>query len=110
MSQQVKIQNLLYRETSAGVADEVYLPLGKERTFQVTGFTSAGAGAALVNIEVSNDGENFLVLHHFDLALSNTTISDSYYCDEPWKYVRGNIASLSGVDAEITLIMGNSGY
>ena len=109
MSQHIKVQRLLYQALITG-SDEIHTPLAMERTFQLTGFTSASVGSATVNIEVSNDGENFLVLHTMTITLSTTVNSDSFYTREPWKYVQGNVTAISGTDAQVTLTMGNEGY
>ena len=92
--------------TGAGTAKE---PLGLKRTFQLTGFTSAGAGACSVNVEVSNDGTNFITLGNVGLTLGTSVTSDGFTSDAPWRYVRGNVVSISGTDGECTLTIGNEG-
>jgi len=89
--------------TGAGTAQEVRV---SKRTFQLVGSTSAGAGAAEVDIEVSNDGTNFFTLGTITLVLGVTAVSDGFASDAPWEYVRGNVVSISGTDAEVTLWMG----
>lgn len=89
--------------TGAGASREVRVP---KRTFQLYGTTSAGAGAAEVDIEVSNDNTNFIVLGTITLVLATTASSDGFAIDAPWQYVRGNVKSISGTNATVTLTMG----
>lgn len=92
--------------TGVGAAAQL---LGTKRTFHAFGLTSAGAGASTIDIEVSNDGVNFLVIDTLSLTL-NTTITapsqDVYEMDNAWVYVRGNVKTLSGTDAAVTLVAG----
>lgn len=89
--------------TGAGTSREVREP---KRTFQLDGTTSAGAGAVEVDVEVSNDNTNFIVLGTITLVLATTSSSDGFASDAPWQYVRGNVQSISGTDAAVTLTMG----
>ena len=92
--------------TGAGGATKL---LGTKRTFHAFGLTSAGAGASTIDIEVSNDGVNFLVIDTLSLTL-NTTITapsqDVYEMDNAWVYVRGNVKTLTGTDATVSLVAG----
>ena len=109
MVQQVKTQRLLYQAIATGI-DETYIPLGHERTYQLVGSVSSGSGTCVVDIEVSNDGENFVNMHTMEMNLSTTVNSDTYFSIEPWKYVRGNVTAISGTDASVDLTLGNKGY
>jgi len=82
------------------------MPLGTKKTFHLTGTTSAGAGASTVGVEVSNDGVNFIEVDGLALTLGTVATSDSFYLDAPWKFVRGNVKTISGTDGAVTLIMG----
>ena len=81
-------------------------PRSKDRTFELVGQTSAGAGAASVDVEVSNDGVNWINLANISLTLSTTTSSDGTASSAAWRFVRGNVASISGTGASVDLIMG----
>ena len=84
-------------------------PLGTRRTFHATGFTSAGAGAATIGVEVSNDGTNFVEIDELSLTLGTTIVAasqDVFAHDAAYKFVRGNVKTISGTDAEVTLTMG----
>lgn len=102
----VATQSLLSAATSTGAGNS-YEPFGKERSFQLTGSTSSGTGSATVDIEVSNDGTNFLKLATMTLNLSTTVSQSGLLSDAPWRYVRGNVTAISGTGASVTLTMGN---
>lgn len=77
-----------------------------KRTFQASGSVSASTGAASIDIEVSNDGTNWIVLGTISLTLGTTTTSDGFVSDAPWKHVRANVDSISGTDASVDVYMG----
>jgi len=79
-------------------------PLG--RVFQAVGTTSSGAGAATVLVQVSCDNVNWLTLATITLTLATTASSDGFASIEQWPYVRGNVSSISGTGAAVTLYMG----
>ena len=63
-----------------------------------------GAVAATVNIEVSNDNVNFLVLG--TVALTGTTsASDGFASQAQWGYIRANITAISGTGAAVSVMM-----
>ena len=83
-------------------------PWGSKMAFHAFGDTSAGAGAASIEIQVSNDGTNYVVRDTLSLTLATTIGSasqDTFVMDEPFKYVRANVASISGTDATVSLLM-----
>ena len=87
--------------TGAGAALDVR---GKpSMTFQASGATSAGAGAATVKIQVSNDGTNWVDLGTITLTLSSTSSSDGFAAFAAWAYVRANITAISGTNAAVTV-------
>jgi len=83
-------------------------PTGTNRTFQVSGQTSVGAGSATVAIEVSNDGNNFINMATFSLTLSTTTVDEGVAVSNAWKYVRANLTAISGTGAAVSAIMGTA--
>jgi hypothetical protein len=104
---QVKTSYLITDKITTGVVtDAVIQPLGNIRTFHLLGNTSAGAGASVVNIEVSNDGTNWIILDAPSLTLGTAVTSDFYESSAAWRYVRGNVVSISGTDAKVSLIIG----
>jgi len=102
----VSTQTLLSAVIVTGAGDS-YEPNSVNRSFQLTGSTSAGAGAASVDIEVSNDGTNFIKIGTLSLILSTTLSQAGMLSNAPWRYVRGNVKAISGTDAAVTLTMGN---
>lgn len=102
---QVKVQTIVASQIATG-AEAAVQPLGVQRTFHLYGTTSAGAGAATVTIEVSNDGTNWFVYDTLTLTLATTSSSDTGVMDAPYKYVRGNVTAISGTNATVSVIMG----
>lgn len=91
---------------------------GAKATFSANGETSAGAGTAVVSIEVSNvetpstavsaDGyADWLVAGTITLTLSATMSSDGFALDAPWRWCRANITSISGTDATVSVLKGS---
>lgn len=100
-----KTYNLLDAKTTTGAGTSIFkdAPI---TTFQAFGTTSAGSGTGVINIEVSNDNTNWLVLGTISLTLSTTTATDGFVANAPWKHVRANVTTLSGTGASVTALMG----
>lgn len=77
-------------------------------TFQASGVTSAGTGTAVVDIEVSNDGSNWITMGTISLTLGTTETSDGFASQASWKNVRATIPTggITGTDASVTVTMG----
>ena len=94
--------------TGAGSAHQ---PQSDIRTFQATGATSAGAGAATIKIQGSNvpepsvDGD-WVDLGTITLTLSTTKTGDGFVSEAPWRHVRANVTAISGTDASVSAYMG----
>lgn len=102
---------LLSNKTATGAGDSTppiqdNAQSSSNRTAQVVGTTTAGAGAAAVNIEVSNDGSNWLVAGTVTLTLSTTSTSDGFVIDAAWLFVRANVTSISGTGAAVSAYLG----
>lgn len=71
------------------------------------GTTSAGAGAATIDIEVSNDGVAWVVAGTISLTLATTitttTNTDGFNINAGWSMIRGNVTAISGTDAAVTV-------
>jgi hypothetical protein len=67
--------------------------------------TGTGAVTAVIACQVSNDGINWLTAGTISLS-GTTTATDGFPMTAPWLYVRGNITSISGTSAAVTLTMG----
>ncbi len=74
-------------------------------TFQAKGTTSAGAGASVVSIQVSNDTSNWITAGTISLTLATTSSSDGFAITAPWAFVRAKIDSISGTGASVTVLM-----
>ena len=77
-------------------------------TFQGVGKTSAGTGAASVNIEVSNDGANWLNFGTIALTLGTAATSVGLVISAPWGYIRANASSITGTNAKVNVLMGRN--
>lgn len=84
--------------------------IGPRRTFQAYGETTAGTGAAQVTVQVSNEdapgADDWIDRGTITLILSTTRTSGGFSMDEPWRHARGNVNSISGTGAAVTLLMG----
>lgn len=76
------------------------------KTFQASGKTSSGSGAVSVAVEVSNDNTNWIVMGTISLTLGTTNATDGFVSIANWTYVRGNVTSISGTGATVSLFMG----
>jgi len=102
----VKTISIVSAATATG-AGTAFQPLESKRTFHGVGSTSAGAGAATIGIEVSNNGTDFIEVDELSLTLATADSSgDLFYLDAPYRYVRGNVKTISGTGASVDLIMG----
>jgi hypothetical protein len=77
------------------------------KTFQAWGTTSAGAGAATIQVQGSaNEGATWDVIGTITLTLGTTATSDSFTSDDRYTTVRGNVTAISGTGASVNLAMG----
>ena len=90
--------------TGTGASDSIQ-PNNRNKVFHLTGFVSASTGAASVTVEGSNDGVNWFVLDTLTLTLGTAITSDSGVNSDAWLNVRGNVGSISGTNAQVTLTM-----
>ena len=77
-------------------------------TFQAVGTTTAGAGAATIQIQGSNiDNVNaYVTIGTITLTLGTTLVADGFSTSAPWKFVRANVTAISGTGASINVYMG----
>ena len=105
---------LVEARTTTGVGEKVQLN-GPKHSFQITGTTSSGAGAAVVVIEVTAKESPTLTAGSTDwltagtatLTLSTTSAAEGFNIDANWRWVRWRVASISGTGAAINVYMGN---
>ena len=98
--------NLLTAATATGAGSTMPRAAGQSSILGY-GITSAGAGAATVAIEVSNDGTNWKTSGTLTLKLATTvttdTNTDTHLIDAAWAYVRANVTAISGTNAAVTV-------
>lgn len=99
------IRTMLNAVTTTGAGAAVHLD-GPNTTFQAHGVTSAGTGAAAINVDVSNDGSVWTLAGTLNLTLGTTRTSDAITIAGSWPFARGNVTSISGTDAAVTLTAG----
>lgn len=94
--------------TGQPVSADVYVEQEKIQSFQAYGSTTAGAGAVVVEIYVSNDGEVWIddPVLTISLTLGTTVTSDGAVIQTSWNYYRADVASISGTGASVTVKMG----
>jgi hypothetical protein len=103
---QVQVQTILSGAIATG-AGSSFTPWGAKRTFHANGVTSAGAGTAAIDIEVSNDDTNWVTAGTISLSFNDDpVVDDGFAMDAPWRFVRANVTSISGTDATVSVIMG----
>jgi hypothetical protein len=93
--------------TGAGASHDSYTPF---RTFQATGATGSGAGAATVTIEVSDvdvpTANDWIVLGTITLTLGTTSTTDGFASTAAWRKTRANVTAISGTGATVHVWMG----
>ena len=106
------VYTILSAVTSTGAGSPIQLPSSiggvptSRLSFQAYGTTSSGSGTAVISVQVSNDGSNWLSLGTISLTLGTSSTSDGFVDDAPWAFVRGNITTLTGTTATVSLVMG----
>lgn len=99
----LQVVKLLDGATATGAGDVTAIDKAGQRNFFLTGLVTASTGAASVNVEGSNDNVNWLSLGNISLTLGTTVTADTLNSEALFKYVRGNVVSISGTGASVTL-------
>lgn len=100
------VQIIAENKNSTGASDKLAIE-GNPFSVQVLGETSSGAGAATVEIQVSNvpspsvDGD-WVVAGTASLTLSTARSSEALSFTVPYKYVRVEITAISGTGAKVS--------
>lgn len=95
-------KTLLDAVTSTGEG-ESFWQLKKDKTFQAI-LSVSTTPTATVDIEVSNDGNNWVVIG--TITLSGSGDRDGFASSAAWLHHRGNVKAISGTSATVTLIAG----
>lgn len=100
------MSKLLSAATATGAGSRLARKPGLT-SVQAYGTTSAGAGAATVAIEVSNDPDNagWIVAGTIALTLATTSSTDGLNINAAWRYVRANLTAISGTNASVTVVV-----
>ncbi len=101
------IQTLLSAVLVTGQSAAFKSEIG-HKTFSAKGFTSAGSGAASVDILGSHDGSanSWVKIMTIALVLGTTQTADGDVSDAKWPYIAANVTAISGTDAQVTVSMG----
>lgn len=92
--------SLIKGVTTTGVGPHINTGAAK-RTYQGVA-EGTGEVSASVDIEVSNNGVDFLLLGTLDLS-GTTRATDGFVSDAPWLYARANVTSISGTGTTISV-------
>ena len=68
----------------------------------------SGAVSANINIEASDDGENFMLLATISLS-GTTSATDGFISIAAWASVRANLTAIAGTNAAVTVITSSPG-
>ena len=98
---------LLSGATATGAGSAVPMEAGFHAA-SAYGLTTAGAGAATINIEVSNTGTagTWITVATLTPVLATTVAAgtpDGASLITGWNYIRANCTAISGTDAAITV-------
>ncbi|MCW2950760.1 MAG: hypothetical protein JWN41_1773 [Thermoleophilia bacterium] len=90
--------------TGAGAAVANYAAM---KTYQARGTTSAGTGAATIQVQGSNNGGiTWDTIGTITLTLGTVASSDSFSSNDRYAQVRGNVTAISGTGASVNMTMG----
>lgn len=98
--------SLLTAATAIGAGTEI--ALGSDmKAVHVIGTTTAGAGAATVIIEVSNDTTwPWLTAATVTLTLGTVATADGAVLESSWVYARARVSAISGTGASVSAKLG----
>lgn len=88
---------------ATGAGPTFNLPEDGLQTFQASGTTTSGAGAATIVIQVSNDNSNWITAGTITLTLGTSATTDGFALSANWKHVRANLTAISGTGAAVTV-------
>lgn len=107
MRASVSPDTLLSGVTTTGAGAAVNNQSGV-KTYQAYGKTTAGAGSAVIAVQGSSDGASWDTIGTITLTLTNTAnVSDAFSSDDRYPLIRGNVTTLTGTNAAVTLKAGS---
>ena len=88
------------QETADNTAGSSFKVPARHVTFQAVANGTSGAYAADIDVEVSNDGVNWVVLGNISISGTATTAAtDGFSASLAWSYVRGKTGTITGTGA-----------
>lgn len=99
------LQVILSSETTTGAGSSYFLIGDGRCVVEAYGTTTAGSGASVITIEVSNNGTSWQTAGTITLTLGTTQTSDGFAIDAPWFFIRANVTSISGTGASVSVIV-----
>jgi len=99
------VHELLKDRTTVGAGSSFLKPTTRI-ALQAYGNVSSGTGSAEIDVEVSLDDIHWIVLGQISLTLGTTAVTDGFVSEAPWRYIRGNVKTLSGTGAKVSLLLG----
>lgn len=113
MSRHVSSHKMLDGADAEAFSEKIPFFLGQARTFQASGLTSSGAGAAVVKIWCSNredpsteSTDDWVGAGEMTLTLSDERSSDGMTIIAPWRWAMAELVSISGTGAEVDVEVG----
>ena len=104
----IKTKVMLNKATATQTTEPLELN-GHYKTFHAYGKVSASTGSAAIDILASNDGVEFTTIDTLSLTLGTSVTHDTFENSFGWKFIKANLKTLTGTDAEVTLTMGVEG-
>ncbi len=97
--------SFLLRSATSQAAGDAVDGIAKTKTYQAWGKTTAGAGAATILVQGSNDeGNTWDTIGTISLTLTNTAnVSDGFSSEDRYHKLRGNVSAISGTGASVNL-------
>lgn len=96
----------LLTDATSVAAGSAIQPIALYKSFHALGNVTAATGASTIDVEVSNDCVNYFNAGTLSLTLGTTVTSTALNISSPYKCVRGNVKTISGTGAKVSLIMG----
>ena len=78
-----------------------------DKTVQAKGTTTAGAGAATIVIEVTNNTDwPWITVGTISLTLGTAAVTDGFAISAGWKAMRARVSAISGTGAAVSVNVG----
>lgn len=97
---------LLTSAITTGAGTPKAPPDSRSRTYQANGTTTAGSGAATIQVQGSNNGVNWDTIGTITLTLGTTSTSDSFTSLDRYMALRANVSAISGTGASVNVAAG----